>query len=342
MKKTILQSVVVVVLVSMVIFLVMKFTDFSIDFMFQKGTRPEISGWIAYWKEKDAYKLLDRHAKVFHTISPYWYDIDKNFTLRDVSPETDKSKIISELSAKGVSVLPLVNTPLSFDKLSPLFEQAHADEVIQQITSRMLLLGVKGVDIDIEEMNAKDQPAYLDFLRKLHARLAEKNLFMSASVLAQTGTRDQDGNFHHSVDYSEVGKIADNVNILVYDLHGPGSEAGPITTIDWLKEVITFSLAKIPKEKIVIGLPMYGYNWQLQSTAPEPYPYDEFIERFDSDKKFTKQRDEASAQLRYVGPGQEAWVSDAHAVKVYIQTAQQFGLNRFIIWQIGGMDEDMF
>ncbi len=132
------------------------------------------------------------------------------------------------------------------------------------------------------------------------------------------------------------------VNILVYDYHSGGSEAGPITTIPWLRDVISYSLTQIPPEKIVIGLPMYGYNWQLQSTSPDPYTYAEFMTTIGSDKRFTHSRDALSAELKYSGPGQEAWLSDSVSIKEYVKATQALGLNRFILWQIGGMDEKLF
>ena len=301
----------------------------------------EISGWIAWWKEADAYALLRRKGKSFHSISPYWFDIDKTFNLKDVSPDADKGKTTQLLAADGIEVFPLINTPLTFEQLSPLFIEANSERVTTQIVEKLASLNAKGADIDIEEVSPSDQVGYQMFLTKLHSKLAAHGMKMSVSLIAQTGVSRGAADVLRGVDYGEIGKIADTVNILAYDLHSTGSEAGPITSIDWLKQVITYAKSTIDPTKLVIALPMYGYNWQLQSTTPDPYPYDEFVAHFDNDKNFSKERDAASGELRYVGPGQEAWVSDAYAVKVYIKTAQELGLDRFMIWQIGGMDENI-
>ncbi len=307
-----------------------------------KPLKPEISGWMAWWKEPQAYELLGRRAKNFRTISPYWYEVNESFTLEDVSETPNKAEVVKNLTAQGIEVLPLINTGLSLDELSPLFVGKHGDTVIDSIVKVITEIGAPGADIDIEEIAAGDRKAFTAFLKKLRVKFTEKGLKLAITVVSQTGNADADTPGTEGVDYTEVGMIADVVNIMVYDMHATGSFAGPITTIPWLQDVMRYALLKIPKEKIVIGLPMYGYNWQKGSIDPDPYSYDEFLENIDSDSTYKRSRDKESAQLRYVGVGEEAWLSDAQSVKEYIKAAQSFGLNRFKIWQIGGMDERIF
>jgi spore germination protein len=317
-------------------------THRSIVSLFQRGTDVELSGWIAWWKEDEGYKTVNSRSGEFHTISPNWFVIDSSFSLKDVSTTKNKAQMVTDWSKRGLEVLPLINTDLTLGELSPLFDANHSSQAISQIIEKILALGAPGADIDIEEVQAADRDSFYQFLAVLHKEFALHHLKLAVSVIAQTGDLETDGEGTQGVDYARIGAVADQVNVLIYDLHGDGSESGPITTIGWLHDVVAYTLTQIPKEKIVVGLPMYGYKWELQSTDPTPYTYDEFVSSVGSDKKLTKERDAESAELHYTGPGQEAWLADAVSVRKYMDESMKLGLSRFSIWQIGGMDENLF
>lgn len=72
-------------------------------------------------------------------------------------------------------------------------------------------------------------------------------------------------------DYRFLGKHADMVKIMAYELHprkyrnpGPGPQA-PGT---WLQEIIEYAGDKIPAEKLYMAIPTYGYDWGLNCRAP--------------------------------------------------------------------------
>ncbi len=308
----------------------------------KKLHNPELSGWIAWWNESNAYKTLESRKQFFHTVSPYWFDVNKSFTLQNVSSTTDRETLIKKFAKENIEIIPLVNTGLSLHTLSPVFQKKQSGPLIQQILLELTAYNAKAVDIDFEEVAAEDKQQYVSFLTDLKQQLTSHNIKLVVSVLAQTGDSATDGEGTAGVDLEQIGKLADQVNVLAYDLHGDGTEAGPITTLPWLKAVIMYTKSLIPKEKIVIGLPMYGYVWQLQNTSPGAYPYDEFMLHMAADKKFTFVRDADSAELHYVASGQDAWVSDYESVAAYITASQELGLNRFSIWHIGGMDERLF
>ena len=42
---------------------------------------------------------------------------------------------------------------------------------------------------------------------------------------------------------------------------------GPISPISWVEESIVFALENIPKEKILMGIPLYSYLWKDQKAS---------------------------------------------------------------------------
>jgi len=48
---------------------------------------------------------------------------------------------------------------------------------------------------------------------------------------------------------------------MAYDKHYPGGAAGDISPLARLDQIATYAEATIPVQKIVFGLPWYGYDW---------------------------------------------------------------------------------
>ena len=51
-----------------------------------------------------------------------------------------------------------------------------------------------------------------------------------------------------------IGHIVDNVVIMGYDEHSPGSVSGSIASQGWFEDGIDNILKRIPKEKAIIAL----------------------------------------------------------------------------------------
>jgi len=48
---------------------------------------------------------------------------------------------------------------------------------------------------------------------------------------------------------------------MAYDEHWSGGIPGSIASLDWCANVSSYSLSKIGREKLVMGLPFYGRAW---------------------------------------------------------------------------------
>ena len=79
------------------------------------------------------------------------------------------------------------------------------------------------------------------------------------------------------INLKEIGRIVDHVVLMTYDFHYPGSSVtGPVApvggaTIDaeFDSEVsIQEALRNINSEKIILGLPLYGYSWETLEATP--------------------------------------------------------------------------
>lgn len=112
-----------------------------------------------------------------------------------------------------------------------------------------------GVQIDFESVASTDAAWYFSFLNELRAAL-DKNKILSVA-LPPRKTRIAD-----AYDYPSIAAIVDRVIIMAYDQHWSGSTPGPVAGLSWCKEVAEYAKSFIPKEKLIMGLPLYGRAWQ--------------------------------------------------------------------------------
>jgi spore germination protein len=121
--------------------------------------------------------------------------------------------------------------------------------------------GFEGVQIDFESIHCDDKNLFFDFLRDLRKKIGGKML----SVAVPARTRQVKDAF----DYDVLRDIADRLIIMAYDEHWKGSNPGPVASIEWCSKVAGYTKSVIPKEKLVMGVPLYGRSWQNQNFSKE-------------------------------------------------------------------------
>ena len=296
---------------------------------------PKISGWIAWWAEKAAYDLLQRNPGKIQTVSPVWFMLDKNLNFSEVGT-VNKKDSVTMLKNSNVRILPTFGSELTEDKLSPfLNNSSKVDKLTDTLAQKAKELGVNGLDIDIEGIRKEDKNAFISFLQKMSQKLKKEGLIMSVDVSAQTQIVVWKG--VEGQDLKRIGQIADEVRIMLYDEHSSSTKPGPISSKTWIEDVALYTLGQINKDKIVMGIPSYGYIWNKNGNS-EGLQFDEF-NKYLSDKKYTSKRDSNSAELVITGDNFSGWLSDSEAMHEKIKILRQIGLNKFIIWHLGGMDE---
>lgn len=302
-----------------------------------RTAKPQISAWAAWWKEEDAYKALENNPGKISTLSPVWFMVNADFKLEEVGL-TNKGENVEKLKSWKIKVAPSIGSSLSSEKLGGLFKNIKRQEVlISEIASVAAELEVDGIDIDLENIRQQDRDKFTRFLSNLKKELSKNNIKMSVAVLAQTGVITWEQVLGQ--DLEAIGKIADEVRIMAYDEHAPGTDQGPISSFSYLKKVAAYNLLKIPKEKIVIGIPTYGYIWTKDNTTG--FQYDEFQE-FLAGKEYTKKRDKKSGELVFESDEFSGWLSDAIAMREKINLLRTYGFSRFVIWHLGGVDPNFF
>jgi spore germination protein len=290
--------------------------------------KPEISGWIAWGMEEPGYALVASRAGEIRTVSPVWWLVDENSKLQDVGG-ANRGEVIVLMKKAGVKIYPTIRSELTGEQLSPVLNSDEKmDLLIKDLLAETDKLQIDGIDVDLGGIDWADKERFVYFLEKLKGAMEKKNLGLSVTIKAQ------------DPDAFRIGEMADEVRIKAYDLHSSTSGPGAIAPFAWLSDVVKYNLKLIPKSKIVMGVPAYGYIWPDNEAARGLSP-DE-LQQYLKGKKYASNRDAGSGELVFTGEGFVSWLADGQAMADKINYYRSQGINRFVIWQLGGMDESVF
>ena len=222
-----------------------------------------------------AYPNIDRD--VLRKTLPYLtyltlftYGIRDDGTLIGIEDE----ELIELARSYGVAPIMLVSTlteegtfsnELAADLLSDPAMQAR---LIADIARTLTEKRYAGVDIDFEYVPSEFAAAYVQFIEALHAALSP-NGYKVFVALAPKTSATQPGLLYEGHDYAGLGNAADAALLMTYEWGYTYGPPMPVAPINRVREVVDYALSVIPSEKLILGIPNYGYDWRLPYVAGE-------------------------------------------------------------------------
>lgn len=170
------------------------------------------------------------------------------------------SRFISNAHDQQVKVLVSIGGGSKQSQYRQLLKDSHRKKLIDNLIQIVNTLQLDGVDVDLEGDDIDEN--YEKFVVELAKELKSQDKLITAAI---------------AVYYKE--KLTDKalaqydfVNIMSYDRTGPWNpqKPGPHATFTHAWEDLDYfgEERSIPKEKMVLGVPFYGYGYDLSLTAP--------------------------------------------------------------------------
>ena len=222
----------------------------------------------AYVRANDpnARKIVNKYAPflTYFSVSSYRATASGDITA------IDDSDILSTITQTN-AVPMLVITNFTGERFSPeITRELFTNEIARErfITNLLNLLLEKRyyvLNFDFEENYPEDRDLYNKFLREVTPRIKEQGVLVSTTLAPKVSDTEPVawfGGLDH--DYAAHGKIVDFVTIMTYDIggwfSGPPNAVSPLPT---MRAVLDYAVSVIPNNKILLGLPLYGYDWKL-------------------------------------------------------------------------------
>lgn len=301
-----------------------------------KPVPPSIySAWVPTWDQDRVLVSLASSSAKLSYLSPVWYKLEINGQISEITAGK-KEQIKAIIKDKRVKLIPTIFN--EFDtKRTAEFLQGYKTE-LNKLVNIGLEQGFAGFDLDFEEINLADKDLFSQFVADLANSLHEKGLILTVSVQAQAGNLT-DREASRAQNLTQIAKSADFVRVMIYDYHNTQTQAGPITPIPEYKQVLEYMVKVVPKEKLVVGLPLYGYKWNKNKNDSVTY---QDINKLLQNSQVKVNRDGVSSEqvIQYLENGVTniVWVEDSQSIIYKAKIAREYGIYQFSFWRLGGED----
>ena len=309
--------------------------DRSLDFI--------VAGWLPFWDTDEGMRTVRDFPGALDEVSPFWYESRADGQVAS-SPKPERPEIIQALRALGLQVLPTIRAFDATTTSSIITDDAKRAFHIERIVTLVVDRGYDGIDIDYESIRPEDRDAFSQFIRELGSALRAREKTLVTTIYAKTSFPGSPGS-SYGHDYQAAGEASDRVRIMGYDQHYPGGPPGPVASAAWVKQVLDYAVTKIPKEKIILGIPAFGYDWPVAGGRAASVVHDD-ASGLSLTHDAPIQWDEAAQSpfFRYNSGAEQhlVWFENNRSLQAKVELAREFGIGGVAIWRLGREDKDFF
>lgn len=288
-------------------------------------------------------RLLSATLPYMTAMAPFTYGLDKDGDLRPL----DDQRLLEETVRLGTAPLMHLSNLTEDDEFSAersakvLFNTEQQTALIAQILSTMERKGYRGLDVDFEYLPAEQRVPYASFLHTLHNRLQPMGYPLMAAVAPKVSD-DQPGQLYEGHGYPELGDAVDYLLLMTYEWGYSAGAPMAIAPLPNVRQVLDYAVTVVPREKLLLGIPNYGYNW--------PIPYQQGITKAVSlsnqeavslavENNVEIQYDEKvqSPWFQYTdrdGQKREVWFEDARSLKAKLDLVKEYDIGGCGFWNL--------
>lgn len=198
-----------------------------------------------------------------------------------------------------------------------------------------------GINIDFEYIYPYDRQSYNFFLQRLTDTLEPLGYLTSTSIAPKISAT-QPGLLYEAHDYPVHGREVNRVILMTYEwgyTYGPPMAVAPLNEV---RRVLNYAVTAIPREKILMGIPNYGYDWTLpyvRGSSATPVSNTGAV-------NLARQNNAAiqydlTAQSPFFNYYDEnrsqhiVWFEDARSIEAKLRLVNEFNLAGVSYWTIG-------
>jgi spore germination protein YaaH len=327
----------------------------------------EVIGFLPYWLLS---KAQTDYSPFITTLTYFGLTVDVDGSiLKETAPNESEPGWYTLKSGKAepflksarnknlkLSLLVFAGKPDSINQLIANPE-LHANTLIDEITPIMRTQQFTDLNLDIESTHEASDEARVKFTRFVKAvkqgmdknKLGTLTVEIAPDMLVKKGL----------IDISQIKDSIDQLVLMAYDYHYIGSQVtGPIAPLLGAGDESEFdvnvsvklALEKIAPEKLILGLPVYGYQWETlrESTRSATIPSSglsvstRFLTEHIKDCANCVIKKDVLADEKYItypdletGTFYQAFYPDRDSTQSKIDLANFYHLNGLALWALG-------
>ncbi len=296
----------------------------------------------AYYVPDDPTSLasLRQRSGDLDYVALHWASIRDDGSL-EVKSNPDVIPLVRSLGAK-----PLLSVTLSAGADTARALLATEDSRASAVNSLAAALSdYDGVSIDFEGLYPEDRDSLTRFMAQLAAGLRPAGKLVTMALSAKSS--DTRTGWAGALDYAGLAPNSDLFVLMAYGYRTARSTVpGSVAPISWVTASLSFAASQIPPSKILLGVPLYGYDWDTTAGPPARavrYPESAAIA---AQQGVAIQHDatQQSARFSYTkdGHNHEVWFEDRASLDPKLALVTPQGLAGVAAWRLGHEDPQVW
>jgi spore germination protein len=276
-----------------------------------------------------------------------------NYTITEggkINEYYDDTRVVKTAIEYGVIPLLMVTTLSSQGQpnieiaYDVLLNEEYQNRSINQFINIMKQKGYQGLNIVFNYLNKNNQSLYLDFAQRISERLQQEGLLLFITI--NYSIQEENNSISvEEIDYLNLSMYANGLIFLKFVWGTNFGPPSPISNINNIRAIINYATSTVPADKIIIGKPILGYDWQLPYEPDRSYAASMSIDsafelayqtgaiiQFDEDSQtpyFYYNQIYFGAPIQHI-----VWFIDARSINALDIVLQEYALDGSGIWNI--------
>jgi spore germination protein YaaH len=204
---------------------------------------------------------------------PTWYQVDENGLVTGAPDPT----VLKRSHDEELHVMPIIAlfNQKGFHALAanPAAQTTIDDAMIRESK----LHGYIGFQFDFENIDWTDRDLLTGMVKASAESMHKSGLQLSIATVPNAPGYPGAGGFakwiytdwRGAYDVAAIAKYVDLICLMTYDQHTRWTVPGPVAGWDRTIENLNYALKVVPKEKLSLGIPLYGYHWYTGAPIKE-------------------------------------------------------------------------
>ncbi len=205
------------------------------------------------------------HSAKIGVLVPTWYTVDGNGLVAGAP----NPLVLRTARSEALPVMPIVGLVGKVEFHALAGSAAAQERMNAALLREARLHGYTGFQFDFENLSYLDRDGLTALVARSAKALHQAGLKLTIATVPNAPGYPGDGGFSKWIysdwrgvyDLGALAKYVDLVCLMTYDQHTRWTTPGPVAGWQWTMENLDYALKFVPKSKLSLGIPLYGYHW---------------------------------------------------------------------------------
>ena len=308
-------------------------------------------------EETNSVKSFLEHADRIDILVPAWYYTDgSGLVWGGQNPDVMKTA-----AEHHVAVMPIVALMSQAD-LHKLFTTPDARlAFISSLVRQSKENGFAGFQLDFENVNWTDRDLLSNFVADTANALHKEKLLLSIATVPNAPGHPGRSEYSHwlyanwrlGYDLKALAQSVDLICLMTYDQNTRWTMPGPVAGYMWTVQNLDYALQFVPKDKLSMGIPLYGYHWFAGDPAKDDKPnptadyigHEQIMQFMDAyHPKPQWDTEDRVAWFYFYRDDYREWIfyTDRRGFQERVNLVRDRGLQGFCSWVLGTEDPEIW